>query len=176
MVGETVGVGILLADAPPSPGHQQPVENIGRFVDRGRDCLRCEGSEPVRVDARAGHESPSHVVQVMIYLYAVARALERYQNAKLRGQVTYRDHMVRICGDAVDDQFIQNLGALIRRLSSEEPTRRVQSRQECRFCDITGADCLERIDETSEPEAGRNRRLLKGSPLWPAWGQENTPA
>ena len=48
MVGETAGVGVLLADAPPGPGHQQPVENIGRFADRGRDCLRCEGSEPVR--------------------------------------------------------------------------------------------------------------------------------
>ena len=28
--------------------HQQPVENIRRFVDLGTDCLRCEGSEPVR--------------------------------------------------------------------------------------------------------------------------------
>ena len=48
MVGETAGVGVLLADAPPSPGHQQPVEDVGRFVDRGRDGLGCEGSEPVR--------------------------------------------------------------------------------------------------------------------------------
>ena len=48
MVGETAGVDVLLADAPPSPGHQQPVENIGRFIDRGWDGLRCEGSEPVR--------------------------------------------------------------------------------------------------------------------------------
>ena len=48
MVGETAGVGVLLADATPGPGHQQPVENIGRFVDRGWDGLRCEGSEPVR--------------------------------------------------------------------------------------------------------------------------------
>ena len=48
MIGETAGVGVLLSDAPPGPGHQQPVENVGRIVDRGRDCLRCEGSEPVR--------------------------------------------------------------------------------------------------------------------------------
>ena len=32
MVDETAGVGVLLADAPPGPGHRQPVENIGRFV------------------------------------------------------------------------------------------------------------------------------------------------
>ena len=56
MAGETAGVGVLLADAPPGPGHQQPVENIGRFVDRGRDCLCCEGSEPVR----SSHEGRGH--------------------------------------------------------------------------------------------------------------------
>ena len=72
----------------------------------------------------------------------------------MRGQVTYRDHTTRIPADAVDDEFVRNLGALIRRLSSDEPARRVPSRQECRFCDITTADCPERIEEASEPEAG----------------------
>ena len=48
MAGEAAGAGVLLTDAPPGPGHQQPVENMGRFIDRGRDGLRCEGSEPVR--------------------------------------------------------------------------------------------------------------------------------
>ena len=48
MVGETAGVGVLLTNATPCPGHQQPVEDVGRFVDRSRDGLGCEGSEPVR--------------------------------------------------------------------------------------------------------------------------------
>ena len=54
----------------------------------------------------------------------------------------------------MDDQSIQNLGALIRRLAADKPPARVPSRQECRFCDITAADCPVRVDETSEPEAG----------------------
>ena len=69
----------------------------------------------------------------MIYLYAVPKALKRYRKAKLQGQVTYRDHTVRISADAVDEAFIENLGALIRRLSADQPARRVPSRQECRF-------------------------------------------
>ena len=48
MVGAAARVGTLLAEAPTGPGHRQPVEDIGGFVDRGRDCLRCEGSELVR--------------------------------------------------------------------------------------------------------------------------------
>ena len=90
----------------------------------------------------------------MIYMYAVPRALQRYRNAELHGQVTYRDHTVRIAADAVDKAFIQNLGALIRRLSADQPARRVPSSRECRFCDITAADCPQRVDEASEPESG----------------------
>ncbi len=90
----------------------------------------------------------------MIYLYAVPRALERYKNAKLRGQATYRDHTVRIPAEAVDDRFVQNFGALIRRLSADEPARRMPSRQECRYCDIGAADCPAQVDESSETEAG----------------------
>ena len=55
---------------------------------------------------KTGQENPSHVVQVMIYLYAVPKALEKYRNLKPRGQVTYRDHTVRIPAEALDDQFV----------------------------------------------------------------------
>ena len=72
----------------------------------------------------------------------------------LSGQVTYGDHTVRIPAEAVDEQFIQNLGTLIRRLAAETPPARVPSRQECRFCDISAADCPERIDGGSEPQSG----------------------
>ena len=143
-------------------GHSVEVEGQNGFQLRGRsatlsgkpDIIAYRDDEAVIVDAKTGHESPSHTVQVMIYLYAVPRAFERYRNAKLRGQVTYRDHTTRIPADAVDDQFVQNLGGLIRRLSADEPARRVPSRQECRFCDISAADCTVRIEEASEPEAG----------------------
>ena len=50
----------------------------------------------VVVDVKTGRESASHVVQVMIYMYAVPRAPERYRNLKMRGQVAYRDHTVRV--------------------------------------------------------------------------------
>ena len=106
------------------------------------------------VDAKTGHESPSHAVQLMIYLYAVPKALEKYRNAKLRGQVTYGDHTVRIPAEAVDEEFVQKLGTLIRRLSADEPARRVPSRQECRFCDITTADFPGRVNQDHNAENG----------------------
>ena len=142
-------------------GFEVDVEAQNRFELRGKtatlagrpDIIAHREDAAVIVDAKTGQESPSHAVQVMIYLYAVPRALERYRSAKLRGQVTYRDHTVRIPAEAVDDAFIENLGTLIRRLSSDEPARRVPSRQECRFCDITDADCPVRVEAAPEPES-----------------------
>ena len=61
---------------------------------------------------------------------------------------------MRIPAEAVDERFIQSLGALIRRIAADEPARRVPSRQECRFCDISAADCPVRAEDTSEAEVG----------------------
>ncbi len=143
-------------------GHDVDTEAQNRFELHGKtatlagrpDIIARREDHAVIVDAKTGHDSPSHAVQVMIYLYAIPRALERYRNAKLRGQVTYRDHTVRISAEAVDDKFIQNLGALIRRLSRDEPARRVPSFAECRFCDISAADCPARAEGAHEPEDG----------------------
>ncbi len=74
------------------------------------DLITQRDGQAVIVDVKTGQDSPSHVVQVMIYLYAIPRALEQYQNLKLRGQATYLDHTVRIPAEAVQDQFIRNLG------------------------------------------------------------------
>ena len=50
------------------------------------DLITQRDGQAVIVDVKTGQDSPSHVVQVMIYLYAIPRALEQYQNLKLRGQ------------------------------------------------------------------------------------------
>ena len=136
------------------------IEGQNSFQLRGRsatlsgkpDLITQRHGQAVIVDVKTGQDSPSHVVQVMIYLYAIPRALEQYRNLELRGQATYLDHTVRIPAEAVDDQFIQNLGALIRRLAADKPAARVPSRQECRFCDISAEDCPDRVDEERQPE------------------------
>ena len=49
------------------------------------DLIARRDGEAVIIDAKTGQESPSRVVQVMIYLYAIPRALEPYRNLKLSG-------------------------------------------------------------------------------------------
>ena len=64
------------------------IEGQNSFQLRGRsatlagkpDLITQRDGQAVIVDVKTGQDSPSHVVGVMIYLYAIPRALEQYQN------------------------------------------------------------------------------------------------
>ena len=104
------------------------------------------------IDAKTGRSSPHHAVQVMIYQYAIPLALPQYQGVQSRGHVAYPESNVSIPASRIDSEFVRNLGALIRRLANDDPARRVPSSDECRFCDITSADCPERVEENPQAE------------------------
>ena len=116
------------------------------------DLIAVKNSDAVIIDAKTGKPSPSHAAQVMTYMYAVPKALEQYRGIRFQGHVIYPDGNVQIPASGLDSRFVENLGGLIRRLASETPARRVPSGGECRFCDITAADCPERVDEEAQRE------------------------
>ena len=141
-------------------GYEVFTENQNSFRLRGRsatlagkpDLIAVKNSDAVIIDAKTGKPSPSHAAQVMTYMYAVPKALEQYRGTEFRGHVIYPDGNVQIPASGLDEKFIQNLGGLIRRLASETPARRVPSGPECRFCDITGEDCPDRIEDELRQE------------------------
>ena len=87
----------------------------------------------------------------MIYQYAIPRALPQYRLTSLAGEVVYPTHTARVPRGALPDQFVHNLGSTIRRLAADQPPARIPSRPECRFCDITAADCPDRVDDDLSP-------------------------
>ena len=117
------------------------------------DLVARKGDGGTIIDVKTGKPSASHVVQVMLYMYAVPLAIGQHRGVAFNGQVAYKDHLVDIPAEVVDDQFIGNLARLIGRLASDTPARRVPSPGECRFCPITAADCPERV-EGEGPEQG----------------------
>ena len=141
-------------------GHTVFVENQNSFRLRGRqaalagkpDLIAVKNSNAIIIDAKTGRPSPHHAVQVMIYQYAVPLALAQYQGIEFTGQVAYPNSNVSIPASRTDSEFVRNLGALIRRFSDDVPARRVPSFAECRFCDITSADCQERVTEQPQAE------------------------
>ena len=135
-------------------GHAVFTEEQNRFVLRGKsaklagkpDLIAKRGEGGVVIDVKTGRPSPSHSVQVMLYMYAIPRSLGHRRGIAFDGKVLYEDHEVDIPATAVDEKFISNVSDLIRRLASEHPARKVPSGRECSFCNITAGDCPERMD------------------------------
>ena len=53
------------------------------------DLIVVRGNDALIIDVKAGREQPAHVVQIMIYMYALPRALPQYQHGKLAGEIVY---------------------------------------------------------------------------------------
>ena len=117
------------------------------------DLVVRKGDTGTIIDAKTGKDSASHIVQVMLYMYAVPKAIGRHRGVVFGGQVAYSDHVVNVPAEAVDDWFVERLAGLVSRLASDLPARRVPSPGECRFCPITAMDCPEREDD-GEVEQG----------------------
>ena len=79
------------------------------------------------IDIKTRRPSPAHTAQVLIYMYALPRAMKRYRGLSSAGQVDYPDHVVDIPAGAVDGSFVENLSGLTQRLSSQVAARRVPS-------------------------------------------------
>ena len=114
------------------------------------DCRR--GDAGTIIDVKVGRPSPSHGVQVILYMYAVPMVMGQYRGVSFNGKNVYTDHQVDILASAVDETSIKNLSQLVFLLSAPEPARRVPSPRECGSRDISSADCPERAAEDAVGE------------------------
>ena len=143
-------------------GYDLRVEAQNSFQIRGQSAtlagkpnlLVPQNDRVLIVDVKTGQAQPWHRYQLMIYMYALPRAMPEYRDANLAAEIVYSDRTERIPQGGIDQGFIRNLGSLIRRGASPEPPVRVPSAQECRFCDITAEDCPDRIDGDPDPVTG----------------------
>ena len=107
------------------------VEGQNAFRLRGRtatlagkpDLIIVRNDNAIIIDVKTGKEQLWHAVQVMIYLYALPRALPQYKGMRMAGEVVYPPRTVKVPTGALPGQFIEDLGALIRRLAAGQPTR-----------------------------------------------------
>jgi CRISPR/Cas system-associated exonuclease Cas4 (RecB family) len=133
-------------------------ESQNSFTLRGRtaalggkpDLITTFGDRGAIIDIKTGQPSPSHHVQVLLYMYAIPKALGQYKGITFDGMVVYPDHEEYVPSTAVDETFIANFSSLIQRLASEQPARKVPSKMECGFCNITTTDCPDRVEQTND--------------------------
>lgn len=141
-------------------GAEVLAEQQNHFRVRGRaatlsgqpDLVSIEEERTVVHDVKTGEPNAADTAQVMLYMWALPLAKPRYRDTALEGRVVYADHAVDVPADAIDDDFQAKTVALIERLAAEAAPRKTPSHWECGFCEITAADCPDRIDEKPPTE------------------------
>ena len=77
------------------------------------DLIAVKNNGAVIIDAKTGRPSPHHAVQVMLYQYAVPKALAKCQVIRFRGHIAYPESDVGIPNSGIHGNFVDNLAALI---------------------------------------------------------------
>ncbi len=117
------------------------------------DLVSLKDDRVVIHDIKSGQPHAYHAIQVMLYMWALPLARREYGGMAMEGRVVYEDHAVDIPASAIDGTFIERAAGLIRALAdSERPPVKTPSASECVFCEITAADCPDRVE--GEPEEG----------------------
>lgn len=111
------------------------------------DLVSFQDGQVVIHDVKSGQPHAYHAAQVMLYMWAFPLARREYEGLPAAGRVVYADHAVDVPAAAVDQAFIDQAVDLVKRLADRTvPAARTPSHSECAFCDITAANCPERIE------------------------------
>ncbi len=102
----------------------------------------------VRVfDVKTGAPKISDQVQMMLYLLCLPSAFPQYKELDLSGSIVYSSGLrAPVPSEAVTADFKRNARQFLNMLDTDVMPERAPSPDECRYCDITTADCSERVD------------------------------
>lgn len=114
------------------------------------DLIAVSGDNVTIYDCKTGQPRDSDTIQMMLYMYCTPLCLATCKDKKPRGVLIYSTDSIEIPADAIDTEFIGNFDYFIDILNSNEPPKKVPSTSECQFCDITSADCPERVNVNME--------------------------
>ena len=84
-------------------------------------------------------------------MYAMPKALPEYRHFKLAGEIVYNNRTERVPQGGIDQDFVQNLGSLIRRIAAPEPRCAFPAPRSAVSATSRWEDCLERIESVSHP-------------------------
>jgi hypothetical protein len=96
-------------------------------------------------DVKTGNPRQSDIIQVMLYMMMLPYGVRMYRGKCFTGCVVYKDSArLEIPARVVNEAFQEQVAYFLNILESPDPPERTPSSTECRFCDITTADCSSR--------------------------------
>lgn len=107
------------------------------------------GIDAIVVDCKSGKRRDKDYWQVCIYMMVLPHTHDACKGRRIHGEVRYQDAPLKIHPDEeeeIRDKIVKQIGTT----GGDQEQRKVPSRRECRFCDITKADCPKRVDDAPD--------------------------
>lgn len=135
------------------------VEDQNDFKLRGQaatlsgkcDIVAVRGDDALVEDCKSGQQRDSDFVQVLIYMIALPLFHAAVKGKRLVGAVQYKKHRREVQPEELTPALRQRILDTIKRMGDRTPPAAVPSSGECRFCDVSKADCAQRIEYAGEP-------------------------
>jgi len=122
------------------------------------DIVAIRGQEAYVEDCKTGSPRHSDHFQVLVYMLSLPHVAGPWKGLKLNGRIIYGDTVVDVPASKIDTNLKELFRRTVLTIGGPEPARKTPSWGECRYCDISGADCPERMD--AKPKATLNHNLF----------------
>jgi hypothetical protein len=134
------------------------VGKTGIEVSGKPDLVAIRGKEAYVEDCKTGTPRHSDHFQVLAYMLALPHVDGPWQGLKLEGHIVYNNAIVDVPSAKIDAHLRDLFRKTVATAGGAESARKVPSWGECRYCDISKADCPERIE--IERKAASNHDLF----------------
>jgi hypothetical protein len=114
------------------------------------DIVAIRGSEAYVEDCKTGTPRHSDHFQVLVYMLALPHVEGPWKGRKLDGRIIYGGTVVNVPALKIDADLKELFRKTVLTIGGREPARKAPSWGECRYCDISRADCPQRIEIQTE--------------------------
>jgi hypothetical protein len=125
------------------------IGETGIEVSGKPDIVAIRGKEVYVEDCKTGSPRHSDHLQVLLYMLALPHVEGPWRGLKIEGRIVYENSVVDVPSSKIDADLKELFRKTVQTLGGPKPARKVPSRSECRYCDISQADCPERVEIVS---------------------------
>lgn len=105
-------------------------------------------------DVKTGNPRQSDIIQVALYMMFLPYSTGLYKGKSLEGCVAYRDARTAVPTGIIDSQFKKNVTYFLDLLESNAQPPKMPSHTACLWCDLTNADCPQRVSSNGDAPSG----------------------
>lgn len=156
---EAEGYDVYIEDA----NYFQILGSDKRTIIAGKpDIVAVKGDEVVVEDCKTGKQRSYDHIQVLLYMLLLPApgGPEYCSKKKIEGRLVYNGEIIDVPSDLLTGEFKKAFKDIAHMASCKEPSRKVPSVRECRFCSISSEYCSDRMESRPTPNTEEEHDLF----------------